>query len=81
MPVLLQGPGCSSLSKTNTGRLGREAAAARRPATHGSCLPEPLHVCFWAESCFTLVPYTLVHPKAQPTPARALRAQSGRGRS
>lgn len=43
----------------------------RRPAC--SCLlspTEPSIACFWAESCFTLVPYTLVHPHrpSQPRP-------------
>ncbi|XP_044941689.1 caspase recruitment domain-containing protein 14 isoform X4 [Mustela putorius furo] len=35
-----------------------------------SKLEEPSIACFWAESCFTLVPYTLVHPHrpSQPRP-------------
>ncbi|XP_059003307.1 caspase recruitment domain-containing protein 14 isoform X2 [Mustela lutreola] len=35
-----------------------------------SKLEEPSTACFWAESCFTLVPYTLVHPHrpSQPRP-------------
>ncbi|KAI5764368.1 CARD14 [Gulo gulo luscus] len=35
-----------------------------------SKLEEPFTACFWAESCFTLVPYTLVHPHrpSQPRP-------------
>lgn len=44
---------------------------AWRPArSHLLSPPEPSTACFWAESCFTLVPYTLVHPHrpSQPRP-------------
>lgn len=44
---------------------------ARRPAhSHLPSPTKPSTACFWAESCFTLVPYTLVHPHrpSQPRP-------------
>ncbi|XP_057571919.1 caspase recruitment domain-containing protein 14 isoform X3 [Hippopotamus amphibius kiboko] len=33
---------------------------------------DPSAVCFWAESCFTLVPYTLVHPHRPSRPRPVL---------
>ena len=58
----LQGPGCSP---------GAGAAAAWCPASSQLLPPtDPSTMCFWAESCFTLVPYTLVQPHrpSQPRP-------------
>uniref|UniRef100_A0A452G328 Caspase recruitment domain family member 14 n=1 Tax=Capra hircus TaxID=9925 RepID=A0A452G328_CAPHI len=37
-----------------------------------SRVEDPSTVCFWAESCFTLVPYTLVHPHRPSRPRPVL---------
>lgn len=41
---------------------------------------EPSTTCFWAESCFTLVPYTLVHPHrpSQPRPVLFVPSVAGK---
>ncbi|XP_072638000.1 caspase recruitment domain-containing protein 14 isoform X1 [Canis lupus baileyi] len=45
-----------------------------------SRLEEPSTACFWAESCFTLVPYTLVHPHrpSQPRPVLFVPSVAGK---
>ena len=67
------GAGLQQRAKQTQAVLGAGAASARRPA-HLRLLPptDPSTVCFWTESCFTLVPYTLVHPHRPSRPRPVL---------
>ena len=67
------GAGLQQRAKKTQAVLGAGAAAARRPAHSRLLSPtDPSTVCCWAESCFTLVPYTLVHPHRPSRPRPVL---------